>query len=113
MSEATESELLADDGPAPRRPGGNATTLAKLDTRTKEGRLLKQVRAELVAHVGGAPDAVQAALIERVAMLRLHLARLDASMLAHPAEADHQRYAALSTALAAALVQLGVTEQGD
>ena len=43
--------------------------LAKLDQRTKEARLMRETRAELAAHVGGKPSAVQAAMIERACQL--------------------------------------------
>jgi hypothetical protein len=38
---------------------------AKLDQRTKQARLMRETHSELVRHVGGAPTAVQAAMIER------------------------------------------------
>jgi hypothetical protein len=38
---------------------------ASIDRRTAEGRLFEQFRTELVAHVGGTPNIVQSAMIER------------------------------------------------
>jgi hypothetical protein len=50
-------------------PRYRPVALAKLDQRTKEARLMRETRAELVAHVGGKPSAVQAAMIERACQL--------------------------------------------
>lgn len=55
------------------RPGA----LAKLDGRTRAGRLIRDFRAEMVAHVGGKPSATQAVLIERSCQLSLQIALLD------------------------------------
>jgi hypothetical protein len=51
--------------------------LAKLDQRTKEARLMRETRAALVAHVGGKPSAVQAAMIERACQLTLRIVAMD------------------------------------
>jgi hypothetical protein len=48
-----------------------------VDCRTKEGRLLRDIRAKLVRHVGGTPTPIQEELIERAARLSLRLAQLD------------------------------------
>ena len=47
--------------------------LARADGRTGEGRLLKMVRQELVAHVGGSPSTPQAMLIEVIALKAMRL----------------------------------------
>src|SRR5436309_1690459 len=60
----------------------NASGLAKLDGSTREALLIARVRAELRAHVGGNPNPVQRALIERAALLSLRVAQLDAKILA-------------------------------
>jgi hypothetical protein len=51
--------------------------LAGLDWRTREGKLLAAARAELIAHVGGHPNNVQKALIERAARLALYIELMD------------------------------------
>jgi hypothetical protein len=55
--------------------------LAGLDWRTREGKLLAAARAELTAHVGGNPNNVQKALIERAARLTLYVELMDAEAL--------------------------------
>lgn len=56
-------------------------TLAKLDGRTKEAALMRWVRAELLAHVGGRPTFPQSLLIDRAAVLALRLTQIEAKML--------------------------------
>ena len=51
--------------------------LAGLDWRTREGKLLAAARAELIAQVGGHPNNVQKALIERAARLTLYIELMD------------------------------------
>jgi hypothetical protein len=82
------------------------TVLAKLDGRTKEMRLMRQVRADLTAHCGGAPSATQRALIERCAWLSLRVAQFDAK--GHLTEHDSRVYLSFSNSLARALQMLGV-----
>jgi hypothetical protein len=50
--------------------------MAKVDGRSAFGRLIRQVRSDLVQHVGSRPSAVQRMLIERAATLTGYLARL-------------------------------------
>lgn len=57
-------------------------TLAKLDGRTREAALMRRVRAELTAHVGGNPSFPQRVLIDRAAVLALRIAQIEAKMLA-------------------------------
>src|SRR5579859_7878760 len=94
-------------------PGSGPGSLALLDYRTREGRLLKHVRGELTAHIGGKPTAVQAALIDRAALLTLHVAMLDAKALGpggRPGMSGHDQraYLAFSNSLARALRELGI-----
>jgi hypothetical protein len=49
----------------------------KLDGRTREAILIKETRAELLAHVGGHPSATQRALIEQLVQIKLRLAVMD------------------------------------
>ena len=55
------------------RPHSRPDTLAKIDGRTREARLLKACIRELTAHVGGKPSAVQSAVIGQLAQLRLRI----------------------------------------
>ena len=85
------------------------TTLARLDGRTKEARLLQQVRAELTAHVGGCPSATQRIAIDRAAALTLHVARMDAKAAEPGGMSDHARreYLAADSSLRRMLQMLG------
>ena len=87
-------------------PGCRLTTAGSIDGRTKEAALLRRVRADLTAHVGGGPTASQAVLIERAAVLSLQLARLDIS-LAAGAPVDEERYLAWSNSLGRVIARLG------
>jgi hypothetical protein len=55
--------------------------LTGLDMRSREGKLLAAARDELTAHVGGNPNTVQKALIERAARLTLYIELMDAEAL--------------------------------
>jgi hypothetical protein len=57
-------------------PVSKTVTMAKVDGRSAFGRLIRQVRSDLVQHVGGNPSAVQRMMIERAATLTGYLARL-------------------------------------
>lgn len=92
-------------------PNFTTATLAKLDRRTRESRLLEATRAELVAHVGGQPSATQRALIDRCSMLSLHLALLDEKTLSAGGtmtEHDSRQYLAWSNSFTRAMRDLGV-----
>jgi hypothetical protein len=87
------------------RPG----TLAKLDQRTKEARLLRETRTELLAHVGGRPSATQRALIEQLVQIRLRLAVMDRRFAETGAQTEHdsRTYLAWANSYARLLRQLG------
>ena len=83
--------------------------LAKLDGRTREARLMREARAELVAHVGGTPSATQRVLIERAANLTLQIAMLDAKHAAGGmTEHDGRQYLAWVNTLTRLMRQLGM-----
>jgi hypothetical protein len=84
--------------------------LAKIDRRRREARLLETTRAELAVHLGGAPSAVQRLLIERAAMLTLHVALFDERAIAAQgmSERDAREYLAYSNSLTRTLKALGV-----
>ena len=87
------------------RPQG----LAALDGRSREGRLVRAVRRELTAHLGGKPSAAERMLIERAAFLSLRLAQLDAKMAGDGfTEHDQRFYIAWSNALSRLLRSLGM-----
>ena len=91
-------------------PYSRPHTLAKLDKRTKEARLLRETRDRLIAHVGGAPSEVQLQLIERISMLTLHVGVFDRRAIEAGglSERDRREYLAYSNSLERALRQLGV-----
>lgn len=71
---------------------------------------MRQVRRDLIAHVGGKPSATQTALIERAATLSLLVAQLDAKALRAGAMTEHdsRTYLAWSNSLTRTLKQLGM-----
>ena len=71
--------------------------LEGIDWRTREGQVLIAARAELTAHVGGNPNNVQKALIERAARLTLYIELMDARALAAGtmSERDSRQYLAM------------------
>jgi hypothetical protein len=81
-----------------------------IDGRSREAQLMKRVRAELVAHVGGNPGAVQRQLIERACRLTLQLEFMDERIMHGEAlgPAQHNHYLAWSNALTRTLARLGV-----
>jgi hypothetical protein len=56
-------------------------TLAKLDGRTKCGRIVSQLRRELMAYFDNKPNAVESSHIERCCALRAKLAVLEAKVI--------------------------------
>jgi hypothetical protein len=83
--------------------------LANLDGRTREAKLLRRVKAELTAHVGGNPSATQRALIERVAMLTLRIHAMDEKCAGGDmTELDTRTYLAWSNTLARTVKLLGI-----
>jgi hypothetical protein len=95
-----------------RRPGpySTADAIASLDRRSKEYRLMAGVRAEMAAHVGGKPSATQKALIERVAWLTLHMAKIDAKAASggSMSDHDHRHYLAWANTMARTMRTLGL-----
>ena len=81
-----------------------------MDRRTREAKLLAEVRADLTEHVGGAPSATQRRLIERCAWLSLHVAQLDAKVAEGGAMTEHDQrtYLAWNDTLTRTLRQLGL-----
>jgi hypothetical protein len=81
-----------------------------LDGRRREAKLMAQLVADLTLHVGGAPSAVQRALIHRAAALHLRLSLMDAQT--EPgggmSEKNAREYLCWSNAYARLLCQLGM-----
>ena len=92
-------------------PYSGPTALAHVDGRTKEGRLMRRLRDDLVAHVGGNPSPTQRALIDRAVALSLRLALMDRhTFAAGPvmSEKDGREYLAWSNALERTMRRLGL-----
>ncbi len=91
-------------------PYSRAATLAKLDGRTRESRLVKSLRAELTEHVGGKPSTTQRLLIDQACQLQLRLAMMDKDTDANHemTERNQVQYLAWSGSLVRLLRQLGL-----
>ncbi len=78
--------------------------------RSREGQLYRAVRAELIAHCGGAPSIAERTIINRLAMMQLHLAHLDESMFRDGGLSPHatREYLAWCNSVAKLLRQLGL-----
>lgn len=88
---------------------------AKIDGRSNEAVLARDIRAALVAHVGGNPTAVQAILIQRAVMLSVHLAMMDRKALEDGALSLHasRQYLAWSNSLTRTVRELGIRGVSD
>ncbi len=71
---------------------------------------MRQLRAELVAHIGGRPSATQAALIDQITQLRLRIATMDRAFAETAAMTEHdsRTYLAWANAYARLLRHLGL-----
>lgn len=80
------------------------------DGRSVEARLLKKVRADLTAHLGGYPNLAQQLLIERAARLSLRLFELDRQLNEGEdlTATDHQHYANAEANLTKVISALGI-----
>lgn len=92
------------------RPHSRPHRFLKLDGRTKEAQLIATARAELVAHVGGSPSSVEQRIIDRAAVLTVHLELLDAKAfeVGGMSERDSRMYLAWSNTLTRTLRTLGL-----
>jgi hypothetical protein len=91
-------------------PYSRAEPLARIDGRTREGRFLKSIRADLIEHVGGRPSATQRALIERLAWLYLRVSQLNSKLASGGGFTAHdsRTYLAWSNSLGRGLRELGL-----
>jgi hypothetical protein len=81
--------------------------------KTREGALLRGVRAELVKHVGGCPTATQAVLIEAAAQLRVRIALMDRKFSENQMQTDHdtRTYLAWVGSLGRLMTRIGIAQQ--
>lgn len=92
-------------------PYSKPARFTSIDGRTREARLMKRVRAALVAHVGGSPTAAQDFLIRRAATLALQIDLMEREAAARggPMSIGTGRdYLAWSNALERCLRSLGI-----
>jgi hypothetical protein len=78
---------------------------------TRDGRRLRELHADLVKHVGGAPNAVQAVLIGRITMLQWQAIQLDrtaATATGEQAISIADRADKLANTIGRALARLGL-----
>lgn len=77
---------------------------------SREARLFRALRTELVLHVGGKPTATERALIDRIAMLQTHLARMDERIFEAGELSDHasRQYLAWANSVSRMLQALGL-----
>jgi len=93
-----------------RRLPENLRATVKLDGRTVAAKMLAAFRAELVAHVGGKPSAVQSALIEQAAQIKLRLFAMDANFAERGEQSAHdaKQYLAWANSMTRLIRQLGL-----
>lgn len=74
------------------------------------GRLYMRLRAELVGHAGGAPNAAQRALIDRIAMVQVRMAIMDEKMFRDGDLSEHagREYLAWANSMSRMLQALGL-----
>ncbi len=92
-------------------PNSRPHVLAKLDRRTREARLMEETRSRLIKHLGGTPTPVEAAIVDRCALLTLYVAIFDRRTLETGrglSDRDARQYLAYSNALARHLRLLGL-----
>jgi hypothetical protein len=84
--------------------------LFQLDKRSREYRLMRQIRKDLTEHVGGRPNPLQRMLIERAVVLSLRVAMIDQKIVAGEilTQMDNNQALAWNNALRRTLVSLGV-----
>ena len=93
-------------------PYSSPITLAKLDGRTREGRLLREHTTDLLDHIGGKPSAPQRRLIALAGNLALQIALMDRRFVeAHAVtEREGRQYLAWANAYRRTLQALGLDQ---
>jgi hypothetical protein len=96
----------------PMGPYSKAVILARPDGRSREARMLNRCRNVYAEYLGGWDklSPPQQALIERIAMLQLRVAKLDEKMLTGQfTDFDTKQYLAWSNSLVRAMREVGLT----
>jgi hypothetical protein len=91
-------------------PYSRHARLSKQDGRTREARLVKSLREELNAHVGGKPSVTEELLISQACDLQLRIAVMNRKFMATGVftEHDSRTFLAWNNSLARLLRQLGL-----
>jgi hypothetical protein len=82
------------------------TEIPTFSGRTREGALLRGIRAELIGHVGGRPDAAQVQTIETIAHARLRLTLMDQQLAETGSLGDQTSYLGLTSNVARLMARL-------
>jgi hypothetical protein len=91
-------------------PYSHPDALSKMDGRTWEAKLLRQVRHNLIAQLGGSPSAAQRALIDQASWLTLHLEQINRRTAEGKAMTEHdsRQYLAWTNTLSRTVRHLGL-----
>ena len=91
-------------------PYSRPDALSKMDGRTWEAKLLRQVRDDLTAQLGGIPSAAQRALIDQASWLTLHVEQINRRTVGGKAMTEHdsRQYLAWTNSLSRTLRHLGL-----
>jgi hypothetical protein len=91
------------------RPYSVPDALGRLDLRTRQAKVAREVRDELTAHVGGSPTVTQKLMIEQLVQLRLRLAAMDTKFAdVGMTDLDGRTYLAWANSFARMLRMLGL-----
>lgn len=93
-------------------PYSSPKAIVKLDRRTKPGMHFQAIVADLTKHVGGQPNPVQQALIQRAAWLSVRVAVFDKRFAStrEMTERETNTYLAWSNTLARTIRMLGLKD---
>jgi hypothetical protein len=93
-------------------PWSSPNRLTRIDGRTRESKLVRETRAELLAHVGPNPSAVQLMLIEQLIQLKLRISVMDRKWIktGKATDLDNRTYLAWVNTFGRLLERLGVRE---
>ena len=85
---------------------------AKLDGRTRLGKVVKNLRKELVNHCGGSPSIAERLLIDRVIQKTVKCHLYEMGLMRNPDQGARDHYLALANSLRHDLQALGIKKRG-
>ena len=82
-----------------------------VDGRSREGRIMRHMEAELIKHIGGKPNFMQRLLIERIVKIRMQLDIFEEKLARGEAWTpdDGRTYGALHNAIRRTAREIGLT----